>query len=361
MKSRETSRPLAKASKPAILLTAVGVAAAGIIAWSVFGGGGGTTTLAQFGPRRGERDVPVRSNLKLDEIPFNGARAYDYLKQLCAIGPRVSGSPGMVKQQELLAEHFRKLGGNVSWQRFTVRHPESGERVSLANLVVEWHPAKRERILLAAHYDTRPYPDRDPDPRRRTDVFLGANDGASGTALLMELAHDMPKFGGSRGPGVDFALFDGEELVYQEFRDKNYYFLGSTWFAQQYARQPPKHRYRAGVVLDMVADADLQLFQERASVGYPRVRPLVDEIWKLGRELGVYEFIPEPRHDVRDDHLPLNDIAKIPTLDLIDFDYPSPQADFSYWHTTHDRPENCSALSLAKVGWVVREWLKRAK
>jgi hypothetical protein len=357
MKSPPASRPVAQLKKPAILLVALALVVAGMALWTVFGGG--MTTMAQFGPRRGEPETVVRTKLKLEDIPFNGNRAYDYLKQLCAIGPRIPGSPGMLKQQELLTEHFRKLGGKVTPQRFTIRHPESGERVSLTNLIVEWHPEKRERILLAAHYDTRPYPDRDPDPRRRTDIFLGANDGASGTALLMELAHDMPKLDSRYG--VDFVLFDGEELVYQEFRDKNYYFLGSTWFAQQYARQPPKHRYRAGVVLDMVADADLQLFQERASIGYPRARPLVDEIWKLARELGVHEFIAQPGHDVRDDHLPLNDIAKIPSLDIIDFDYPSPDAPFSYWHTTHDRPENCSALSLAKVGWVVREWLKRTK
>ena len=340
-----------------MLVIVLAAAAFGAGVWVLFGEGG--SILAQFGPSRGDRDAPIRSPLKLEDIPFDGKRAYEYLKQLCAIGPRIAGSPGMVKQQELLAEHFRKLGGKVSTQRFSVRHPRSGERVSLANLIVEWHPAKRERILLAAHYDTRPFPDRDPDERRRTADFLGANDGASGTALLMELAHDMPKL--ESRYGVDFVLFDGEELVYDEARDKNYYFLGSGWFAQQYARQPPKHRYRAGVVLDMVADADLQLFQERNSLGYSRVRPLVAEIWKLARELKVYEFIAEPRHEVRDDHLPLNDVAKIPTLDIIDFDFPSPEADFSYWHTTHDRPESCSALSLAKVGYVVREWLKRTK
>jgi hypothetical protein len=357
MKTIESPPGAARTYRPIVLTSVVAAAAIGAGVWMLFRDGG--STLAQFGPSRGERDTAIRSPLKLEEIPFDGKRAYEYLKQLCAIGPRVAGSPGMVKQQELLAAHFAKLGGKVSWQRFSVRHPESGQRVSLANLVVEWHPTRKERILLAAHYDTRPFPDRDPDPRRRTADFLGANDGASGTALLMELAHDMAKLDSRFG--VDFVLFDGEELVYEENRDKNYYFLGSSWFAQQYVRQPPKHRYRAGVLLDMVADADLQIFQERNSLAYSRVRPLVAEIWKLARELKVYEFIPEPRHEVRDDHLPLNDVAKIPTLDIIDFDYPNPDAEFSYWHTTHDRPENCSALSLAKVGYVVREWLKRMK
>ena len=221
---------------------------------------------------------------------------------------------------------------------------------SVETTVVVWVPESVQIERQMGMNDTRPWPDQDRfNPR---GVFLGANDGASGVALFMELAHHMPRLKPTWG--VDFVLFDGEELVYEEFRDKNYYFLGSTWFAQQYVKQPPKHRYRAGVVLDMVADADLQLFQERASVGYPRVRPLVDEIWKLARELGVNEFIAQPVHDVRDDHLPLNDIAKIPTLDIIDFDYP-------HWHRLSDTPENCNADGLIQVSRVIGVWLQRVK
>lgn len=294
----------------------------------------------------------------LAAIPFNGTRAYDYLKQLCAIGSRTSGTKGMLAQQKLLDEHFRKLGGKVIYQRFSVRHPQTGARVVLANMIVQWHPATKDRILLCAHYDTRPFPDRDPDPRRRRDLFLGANDGASGTALLMELAHVIGELKGNYG--VDFVLFDGEELVYDEARDKDYYFLGSKWFAEQYVKSPPKHRYAKGVLLDMVADAELHLYQERRGLTYRGVRPLVDEIWGVAAELGVREFLAQPGHDVGDDHIPLNEIAKIPTCDIIDFDYPRP-GPVNHWHTTQDKPENCSALSLAKVGWVTLEWLRRTK
>ncbi|MEX0641468.1 MAG: M28 family peptidase [Pirellulales bacterium] len=297
-----------------------------------------------------------RSDLKLEDIPFDGQQAYEYLKQLCALGSRTSGSRGMQQQQKLLADHFAKLGAKTRFQRFQVRHPATGAAVPMANLIVTWHPERKERLLLCAHYDTRPYPDSDPILARRRGLFLGANDGASGTALLMQLGAAAAKLPAKHG--VDFVLFDGEEFVFDELRDDRYYFLGSGWFAQEYARQKPPHRYTAGVLLDMVADASLELYQERNSL--KSAKRVVNEVWAVAAELKVREFIAVPGYLLRDDHLPLNDVAKIPTVDVIDFDYPSPGAD-SYWHTTQDTPENCSALSLAKVGWVVEEWMKRAR
>ena len=121
--------------------------------------------------------------------PIDPERAYDYLRQICEIGPRMSGSPGMIKQREMLAVHFREHGAKLLSQEFSVRHPEDGSEVKLVNLIAQWNPEKKERILLCCHYDTRPYPDNDPDPRKRKDVFIGANDGGSGVAALCELAH----------------------------------------------------------------------------------------------------------------------------------------------------------------------------
>jgi len=282
--------------------------------------------------------------------PIDSRRAFGYLKQLCDLGPRPSGSAAMLKQQDLLRQHFEKLGGKVTMQKFRARNPLGGEAVPMANLIVEWHPQRKERILLVAHYDTRPLPDRDPNPvLRRTGKFIGANDGASGTALLMELGHLMPKLDGPLG--VDFLLVDGEEMVYDDARDP--YFLGSTWFARQYAEKPPEHMYRAGVVLDMVADESLQIYQEQHSMSWPETRPLVIEIWSTAARLGVDEFIPRAARIVQDDHIPLRNIGKIPTCEIID----SPQ-DYSAWHTTMDTPLRCSPASLGKVGWVVYEWLK---
>jgi glutaminyl-peptide cyclotransferase len=294
------------------------------------------------------------SKLALADIPFDGERAYGYLKQICAIGPRVSGSEGMQKQQELLKTHFESLGGRVSLQSFDARHPETGGRVPMANMLVQWHPEKKERILLCCHYDTRPFPDEDPvNPK---GLFVGANDGASGAALFMELAHEMSKL--KCRYGVDFVLFDGEELVYDGRRDP--YFLGSEHFARDYAANPPVHKYKFGVLVDMIGDAQLQIFREVNSMRTIPTRQLVGDIWGVARDLGVKEFVAVTRYEVRDDHLALNNIARIPTIDIIDFEYPRARGE-NYWHTTKDVPENCSALSLAKVGWVVKTWLERVK
>jgi hypothetical protein len=279
--------------------------------------------------------------------PLNAERAYVYLNQICAIGPRPSGSNGMREQLRLLRKHFADLGGQVSFQQFTAPNPLGGQRVPMANLIVQWHAEKKERILLCAHYDTRPLPDRDPDPNQALrGIFIGANDGASGVAVLMELAHlvkslDIPY-------GIDFVFFDGEEFVYD---DSGKYFLGSEHFANEYVRQPPPHKYRWGVLLDMVGDKDLQVYQERHSAKWPDTQPLVAQIWGTAQRLGVKEFVARPKYEVLDDHMALRHIAKIPTCDVIDFDYPA-------WHTTADVAAQCSGESLAKVGWVVYEWLK---
>jgi hypothetical protein len=170
----------------------------------------------------------------------------------------------------------------------------------------------------------------------------------------MELGKLMPQLTGSLG--VDFVLFDGEEFVFDDQRDRDYYFVGSTHFAQDYRANPPPYRYRWGVLLDMVGDAHLDLYFEKNSLRY--ARPLVHDIWNTANRLGVSEFRRQARHELRDDHLKLNEIARIPTCDIIDFDYPRPGARQSYWHTEADTPDKCSPESLAKVGWVVLEWLR---
>ncbi len=291
---------------------------------------------AHAGPRR----------VNLDDIPFGGQKAYEHLRQICDLGSRVSGSRGMERQQDLLTEHFEKCGAEVERQEFKVRHPLDGSAVPMVNLIARWHTDRRQRIMLCAHYDTRPFPDRDPvNPKGE---FVGANDGASGTALLMQMARDLRDLDGKLG--VDIVLFDGEELVYDETGE---YFLGSTYFARKYAADRPKERYRWAVLLDMVGDGDLQIRREGNSVGWRDTKPLVEAIWATAKRLGVREFASGRWDGIRDDHLPLHDIAKIPACDIIDFDY-------TYWHTEGDTPERCSALSLAKVGWVLQEWLKSA-
>ncbi len=248
----------------AAIVLASGLAVA---AWFLFGDRG-----------RDGNAVAAGSSLKLEDIPFDGARAYEYLKQLCAIGPRRSGSPGMAAQQKLLAEHFKKLGGQVEFQQFRVRHPQDDSWVPMANIIVRWNPQNANRILLCGHYDTLPFPMHDPEnPHGR---FVGANDNGSGVAILMELAHDMPKLKSKYG--VDFLFLDGEEFI---FTEQDRFFLGSEYFARQYAEKRPNYRYRWGVLLDMVGDANLDLHEERNSVWWRDTRPLVGQIWATAARL----------------------------------------------------------------------------
>jgi Zn-dependent M28 family amino/carboxypeptidase len=268
----------------------------------------------------------------------------------------MSGSAGMQRQQELLAKHFNQLGVEVEYQRFEGKHPLTNEPVPMTNMIVRWFPDRDERILMCAHYDTRPLPEMDIDPRRRQEgVFVGANDGASGVAVLMELGRHVSSM--PEQYGLDFAFFDAEELVYGR---RGQYFLGSTHFARQYAKGDRNYEYIAGVLLDMVGDADLTIFQEQYSMAWNDTRPIVQDIWSTAARLGINEFIPRVgyRFPIKDDHLPLNRIGNIPTVDVIDFEYPDPQN--SYWHTTQDQPGRCSAASLGKVGLVMLEWLRSA-
>jgi hypothetical protein len=280
---------------------------------------------------------------------FSGERAFAHLEAICDLGPRPSGSEAMREQRRLLADHFRQLGADVRGQAFQIRDRHTGEPVHIENLIISWHAERSDRVLLGAHYDTRPFPDRDPlDPK---GTFVGANDGASGVALLMELGRFLPDL---EGPGVDVVLFDAEEYV---IGPRDPYFLGSSFFARQYAaarRRGEGPSYRAGVIVDMVADRDLELWQERKSLSWPDTRPIVESIWATAARLGVRQFVAHPRHEVEDDHVPLRMIGKIPTCDIIDFDYPA-------WHTTRDVPAQCSAESLAAVGEVLLAWLREQR
>ncbi len=277
-------------------------------------------------------------------VNLDPQRAFGYLEDICKLGPRPSDSKGMTKQQELLDTHFTKLGAQVSWQEFDTPHPKNGGPVRMKNLIVSWHPQAKKRVLLCCHYDTRPFPDR--DKLNPGGIFLGANDGASGVALYMEMAHSIPKL--ETTFGVDVVFFDGEEFIFQ--RDGGKYFLGSEYFSQQYRDRPPSHRYVCGVLVDMIGDKKLAIRREPNSLKYA---PTVNRsLFETARKLGVTEFVPLPmKQEINDDHISLNEIARIPTVDLIDFDYPA-------WHTTKDTPSQCSGESLVKVGRVLLEWLQ---
>jgi hypothetical protein len=302
------------------------------------------------------RTSMAESAASLAPATVDGARAYGYLQAICKIGPRPAGTAANTAQRALVAKHFQEKGGAVREQPFTGVDPISNKPVAMVNLVGSWFPERTERVLLGAHYDTRPYPDEDPDPARRRDPFIGANDGASGVALLMEIANHLAE---SKTPwGVDLVLFDGEELVYGPSRDYvGEFFLGSKAFAREYAQSQRARKrgtphYAYAIVLDMVGDKDLAIDQEQNSLEF--AQRLVRDVWSVAKALKVKQFRDRvSRVAVSDDHLPLYNVG-IPAIDIIDFEFP-------HWHTTKDVPENCSPASLEAVGKVMTAWLNKPK
>lgn len=290
-----------------------------------------------------DREAPVQP------AAFDASRALGYLEALCKIGPRISGSEGMTKQQHMLEKHFKDLGGTIRWQRFTTVQKSDPRRrkVAMANLIVSWHPDRPRRVLLCSHYDTRPLADQERDARDWRKPFLSANDGGSGVALLMELAHHLKDM--TINVGVDIVFFDGEEYVFE--RDDEYFF-GSKHFGRQYRKGRGQPYYAAAVLLDMIAGKKPHFAIDPYS--WQHASGLVRAIWIIAGELECDAFDADAiGPNMLDDHVPLNQNG-IPAIDIIDSKYP-------HWHKLSDKPENCSGESMAQVAKVLSVWLQRVK
>jgi Zn-dependent M28 family amino/carboxypeptidase len=199
--------------------------------------------------------------------------------------------------------------------------------------IVAKRGAEPPQIIIGAHYDTRMFADQDPDPTQHTNSVPGANDGASGVAVLLGLARSLPE---DTVP-VWLVFFDTEDNGNIEGWD---WILGSREFVKKNPVQP-----HAAIVVDMIGDSDLNIYKERNS------NPaLTDAIWATAKGLGFEsKFIPEYKHSMLDDHTPFLE-ASIPAVDIIDFDY-------RYWHTAQDTPDKVSAESLQAVGETLRTWI----
>ncbi|MCD6097700.1 M28 family peptidase [bacterium] len=272
---------------------------------------------------------------KKEAPSFGGDIAYEYLTAQVELGTREPGSEGHEKAVDFFRGFFQKYCKNVKLQRFSFLG-YNGQFFPSTNFIISFRPEDKDRILLCAHWDTRPRSENDPDSANVDTPTPGANDGASGVAILMRLAEIMHK----KPPpiGVDIVLFDAEDYGYEG--DYDNYLLGSRYFA----RNLGGYRARFGILLDMVGDKDLSIKKERYSLKY--ASDVVDLIWKTAEELGIEEFENKKMDEyIIDDHLPLNE-AGIKTVDIIDFDYP-------WWHTSQDTPDKCSPESLEKVGQVI--------
>ena len=260
--------------------------------------------------------------------PFDGQRALADVETQVAFGPRTPGSSGHARVQEWMRAELSAAG----WETRIQSTERLGQPVEN---IIAYRGNETPEVILGAHYDTRLFADADPDPEDHDEPVPGANDGASGVAVLLELARVLPK----NGVPVWLVFFDAED----NGRIKGWdWILGSQAFVEELDFRP-----EAAVIVDMIGDADQNIYIERNSTP-----ELVAEIWGVAEELGYEEsFIPTPKYSILDDHTPFLQ-AGIPAVDIIDFDYP-------YWHTTEDTVDKVSAESLEAVGRTLQEWLAR--
>lgn len=274
---------------------------------------------------------------------FSGKKAFEYLEKQVAFGSRVPGSEAHRKTAEYLIRFFKNLNFEVLPQPFIHYDSRKKGYIPMQNIIIRIAPEKSRRIILCAHWDSRPVSDKDL-PEKRSLPLPGANDGASGVAVLMHLAELW-----SENPppvGIDIVLFDGEDYGPEGKLDE--YFLGSRFFV----RNNPLPIPIVAILLDMVGDRELNLKKERYSLRYAGA--WVDRIWKLAQQLGYYQFIQEEGYFIEDDHVILNQ-AGIPAVNIIDFEYPDSRN--SFWHTQNDVPANCSPQSLECVGDVLYHFI----
>ena len=289
-----------------------------------------------------ERTISVR----VDRPAFDATRAFQDLLAQVAFGPRVPGMEGHARQLAWMVEQLSELADTVFLDEFE-HVTRDGDSLSLTNVIARFGLDSDRRLLLLTHWDTRPKADQSRDDEDREKPVPGANDGASGTAVLLELAR---MFAEQAPPGgVDLLFSDGEDYG-PTTADM---FLGAAHYATgRGSDNPPDF----AVLLDLVGDADPRFPVEAYSL--EAAPQLVQRVWGIAADLGYRRYFPlDETARVVDDHLKLND-AGIPTIDVIDFDYGSRNG---LWHTPDDTPENTSAQTLFMVGDVVAEFVYRSR
>jgi len=275
---------------------------------------------------------------------FDGGQAYAYLKRQCEFGPRNPGSEGHRKCKTYLINTLETFCDRVVQQNFSyIDKKDTTNIYHGTNIIgsINLRPKRKKRIMLGAHWDTRPIADEDPNPENRNKPIIGANDGASGVAILLELARILQS--ADLEIGVDFILFDLEDLGDNNaelFPDSlNPFSIGAEYFAATNNGYWPSF----GILLDMVGDGDLEIKKEAFSIA--NAKYIVEKVWDVARVQGKNAFSEQDGKAIFDDHVPLLKRG-IPVINIIDFDYP-------YWHAMEDTPDKCSAESLQTVGDVL--------
>jgi hypothetical protein len=270
---------------------------------------------------------------------FDAARAWKHLVKQVEFGPRVPGSAARDSVAHYLTRTLVGYGGEVSTQRFDVKDPYADRTIPMINVIANFYPDRSKRVMLAAHYDSRPWADEETADSLQAMPVPGANDGASGVAVLLEIArllgiHDP-------GIGVDLLFFDGED--YGKKQDLDYYLLGSNYFVST----RPDYRPVCGVLLDMVAGEGSVIARE----GYSRTHApeLTDTLFARAERLSLDFFRQVDAGPIYDDHVPFLR-AGIRVVDLFGYEY-------RWWHTVDDLPQHCSQDRLGQVGTLLVDFL----
>lgn len=286
------------------------------------------------------------------ELPqFSADSAYLYVAEQCNFGPRVPGTEAQTNCAQWLADELRRHGATVKVQEGEMT-AYNGTKLPVKNIIGSFNSEAKMHVLLMSHWDSRPVADYDPDPAKRKQPVMGANDGASGVGVLLELARlcslKLPTV------GIDIFLTDAEDYGapedWQGSHDEKWWALGT----QMWCKQAAKEGYRAqyGILLDMVGSANATFYREYYSERY--ANSFVNEIWQTAARLGCGDlFIDLQGGGVTDDHVFVNRMLNIPCVDIIDTRIDTDGTFCPEWHTTHDTIDNISKETLGKVGRVL--------
>ena len=295
---------------------------------------------------------------RLCNVVFNGDSALAFARAQCEFGPRTPNSPALEKCGDYIVAQFKAAGLTVTEQRTKVTGWD-GKQLGCRNIIAAFHPERKDRVVLAAHYDSRPWADKDADSTRHRTPVMAADDGASGVAVLLEVARHLQKL--NPQIGVDLVCFDAEDYGAPYWApenkrdDESTFCLGSQYWSKNIAAD---YKPRYGILLDMVGGTDNRFYFEGFSLRY--AQPVVTKVWDAARlaEAGDY-FVQESGGFITDDHLPMNNIAGIPTIDIIAF---NPDGGFpAHWHTTGDTMDKLSAKTLRAVGQTLLQVLSEER
>ena len=288
------------------------------------------------------------------QVPaFNADSAYLYVKQQTDFGPRTPGSRAHDLCGDYLAARLEAFGAKVYNQRADLTAYD-GRTLKARNIIGAYKPESKRRVMLCAHWDSRPWADNDPDKSKHHTPILGANDGASGVGVLLEIARQLQQ----QAPaiGIDIIFFDMEDSGTPQFAetladDSHTWCLGS----QYWSRTPHVEGYNAryGILLDMVGARGSTFLKEGVSMQY--APQIVKKVWKTARKLGFEAyFVDENGGYVNDDHGPVNEIARIPCIDIINCDLNAELSSFgNFWHTEDDNMDIIDRATLQAVGQTV--------